>query len=172
MMRLALATVLALVTSAGLATAQTPAAPPATPQAPPPAGPGGAGNFGRYQLVVVPGHAGSPFLIDSTTGCVWHIVQNAETKRSTFIEIDVENLHWSWGSGSQQLLAARVDSSNLPDDQKRALKQEVQKTGCGVSPVVLTPTLVETPKPGAQPPAAPATPGQPPPARPATPPRR
>lgn len=117
--------------------------------------PAGAPHSGRYQLVVVSGHPGSPFLVDTTTGCVWHLVQHPETKRSTFIEVDVENLHWSWGTGSQQLLAARVDSSNLTDDQKRALKQEVQKTGCGVSPVVLTPTMTETPRPAAEPPKAP-----------------
>ena len=111
----------------------------------PPPGPTPA--IGRYQLVVVAGHTASPFLLDTASGCVWHLVQNTETKRSTFIEVDVENLHWSWGSGSQQLLAARVDASNLSDDQKRALKQEVQKTGCGVSPVVLTPTLTESPRP-------------------------
>lgn len=100
-------------------------------------------SLGRYQLVVVPNHAGSPFLVDSATGCVWHLIQNQETKRSTFVEVDVENLHWSWGSGTQQLLAARVDASNLPEDQKRALKQEVQRTGCGLSPVVLTPPMPE-----------------------------
>lgn len=141
---------------ATVASAQAPAPPPPPGPMPP---------AGRYQLVVVTGHAGSPFLVDTATGCVWHLVQNTETKRSTFIEVDIENLHWSWGSGSQQLLAARVDASNLTDDQKRALKQEVQKTGCGVSPVVLTPTLTETPRPAAEPPKTPE------PARPA-PPRR
>jgi hypothetical protein len=118
---------------------------------------------GRYQLVVVTGHVGSPFLLDTATGCVWHLVQNTETKRSTFVEVDVENLHWSWGSGAQQLLAARVDASNLTDDQKRALKLEVQKTGCGVSPVVLTPTMTETPRPATESPRTPE------PARPQTP---
>lgn len=137
-----------------LASAQTPTLAPA----PIPPGP-----TGRYQLVAVTGHQGSPFLLDTATGCVWHLVQNTETKRSTFIEMDVENLHWSWGSGSQQLLAARVDASNLNDEQKRALKQEVQKTGCGVSPVVLTPTLTEAPRPAAEPPKTPE------PARPTTP---
>ncbi len=94
---------------------------------------------GRYQLVVVPGHSGSPFLLDSTTGCLWHQVQNQETKRSTFVEVDVENLHWSWGSGAQQILASRVESSELPDEQKRTLKETLQKTACGLSKVVLTP---------------------------------
>lgn len=106
---------------------------------------------GRYQLVVVPGHSGSPFLIDTATGCVWHVIQNQETKRSTFVEVDVENLHWSWGSGAQQVLASRIDASNLGDDQKRTLKQDLQKTGCGLSHVVLTPG--PAPAPGAaQPP--------------------
>ena len=94
---------------------------------------------GRYQLVVVPGHSGSPFLIDTATGCIWHLIQHQETKRSTFIEVDVENLHWSWGSGAQQLLASRIDASNLAEEQKRALKQDLQKTACGLSNVVLTP---------------------------------
>jgi len=100
---------------------------------------------GRYQMVVVPGHNGSPFLIDTATGCVWHIFLDEKTKRSTFIEVDVENLHWSWGSGAQQILASRVDASTLNDEQKRTLKQDLQKTACGVSHVVLTPgTPVKT----------------------------
>ena len=92
-----------------------------------------AGTYptGRFQLVVVSGHPGSPFLVDTTTGCVWHVIQDEKTKRSTFIEMDVENLHWSWGSGAQQLLASKVDASNLNDEQKRGLKQDIQKTGCG-----------------------------------------
>ena len=126
----------------GLALSQTayaqtaPQAPSASPQA------------GRYQIVVVPGHPGSPFMVDTATGCAWHLVQDEKTKRSTFIEMDVENLHWSWGSGAQSMLAARVDGSNLTAEQKQTLKQDLQKTGCGVSHVVLTP--------GAQPPAEPA----------------
>ena len=110
---------------------------------------------GRYQLVVVPGHSGSPFLIDTATGCIWHSIQNPETKRSTFVEVDVENLHWSWGSGAQQVLASRIDASNLPDEQKRTLKQDLQKTSCGLTNVVLSPG------PAASPGAAPA-PAQPP----------
>jgi hypothetical protein len=96
----------------------------------------------------VPGHAGNPFMLDTATGCAWHVVQDEKTKRSTFIEMDVENLHWSWGSGAQSMLAARVDRSNLTDEQKQTLKQDLQKTGCGVSHVVLTP--------GPHPPAEPA----------------
>ena len=114
-------------------------------------------SAGRYQLVVVPGHSGSPFLIDTTTGCIWHLIQNPETKRSTFIEVDVENLHWSWGSGAQQLLASRIDASNLSEEQKRALKQDLQKLGCGLSSVVLTPG--PAPAAGAAP--APAQPARP-----------
>jgi hypothetical protein len=106
--------------------------------------PGGSPQPGRFQLVVVPGHAGSPFMLDTATGCAWHLIQDEKTKRSTFIEVDVENLHWSWGSGAQQLLASRVDGSNLTDEQKRTLKQDLQKTGCGLSNVVLTPGMART----------------------------
>jgi hypothetical protein len=102
---------------------------------------------GRFQLIVVAGHAGSPFLIDTASGCIWHLVQHQETKRSTFIEVDVENLHWSWGSGAQQMLASRIEASNLPDQQKQSLKQELQKTGCGLTPLVLTPAPAEPPRP-------------------------
>ncbi len=109
---------------------------------------------GRYQLVVVPNHSESPFLLDTTTGCVWHLIQHQETKRSSFIEVDVENLHWSWGSGAQQLLAVRIDASELSAEQKRALKQELQRTGCGVSNVVLTPGMEPAAAPGAEPPGA------------------
>lgn len=122
------------------------------PKRPPAATPTGAAATapapaGRFQLVVVPGHAGSPFLLDTGSGCVWHIILDEKTKRSTFIEVDVENLHWSWGSGAQQILAARVDASNIPEEQKRALKQDIQKTGCGLSSVVLSPgTLSPTAK--------------------------
>ncbi len=115
--------------------------------------PGTTPPAGRYQLVVVPGHSGSPFLIDTATGCIWHLIQSQETKRSTLIEVDVENLHWSWGSGAQQVLASRIDASNLPDEQKRTLKQDLQKTGCGLSHVVLTPG--PAPVPGAAQPQRP-----------------
>ncbi len=94
---------------------------------------------GRYQLVVIPDHPGSPFLLDSATGCLWHRVQDEKTKRTTFIEVDVENLHWSYSSGAQTLLAARIDASQITDEQKRALKQDLQKTGCGSFNVVLAP---------------------------------
>ena len=144
-MRHAIALV-ALILSPCAAVAQTPAAPgtsaPATQAAP---------GERRFELVVVPGHPGSPFLLDTTTGCIWHIIRNEETKRSTFIEVDVENLHWSWGSGAQQTLASRIDGSNLTDEQKRILKNDLARTGCGLSNVVLTPS------PAAARPAAPAT---------------
>ena len=94
---------------------------------------------GRYQLVVIPGHPGSQFLLDSTTGCVWHQVQDEKTRRTSFIEVDVENLHWSYSSGAQTLLAARIDAAQITDEQKRALKQDLQKTGCGSFNVVLAP---------------------------------
>lgn len=141
-----------------------------TPEAPSPAGGGNlpqltpaptpAQPTGRFQLVVVPGHPGSPFLLDTTTGCTWHQVQHQETKRTTFVEVDVENLHWSWGSGAQQLLARRVDNSNLNDEQKRAMKQELQKTACGLTNIVLTPG--SRPAGGAGAPTGPAgtSPGQ------------
>lgn len=129
---------------------------PAFAQAPAP--PASAPPPGRYQLIVVPGHSGSPFLIDTATGCIWHLIQNPETKRSTFIEVDVENLHWSWGSGAQQLLASRIDASNLTPEQKRALKEDLQKSGCGFSSVVLTPGPPPGPPPAAAPPPPPAPP--------------
>lgn len=94
---------------------------------------------GRYQLVVIPGHPGSPFLIDSATGCLWHQVQDEKTKRTSFTEVDVENLHWSYSSGAQTLLAARIDGAQVADEQKRTLKQDLQKTGCGSFNVVLAP---------------------------------
>ena len=108
---------------------------------------------------MVTGHSGSPFLVDTTTGCIWHQIQHQETKRSTFIEVDVENLHWSWGSGAQQLLASRIDASPLPEEQKRALKQDLQKTGCGLANVVLTPG--PSPAAGASPAPAPSQPPRP-----------
>lgn len=109
--------------------------------------PGGASPAGRFQLFVVPGHVGNPFLVDTVSGCVWHLFHDEKAKRSTFIEVDVENLHWSWGSGAQQVLVSRVDAANLTDEQKRVLKQELQKTGCGLSSVVLTPGTAEASQP-------------------------
>lgn len=108
--------------------AQTPVTAPTVPQ-----------TAGRYQLVVIPGHPGSPFLVDSATGCLWHQVQDEKTKRTSFTEVDVENLHWSYSSGAQTLLAARIDGAQVTDEQKRTLKQDLQKTGCGSFNVVLAP---------------------------------
>jgi hypothetical protein len=94
---------------------------------------------GRYQLVPASGGPGSLFLIDTGTGCVWHLVQNEKTKRPTFIEADVENLHWGWGSGAQQILAAQIESLSYPEEHKRTLKQTLQKTECGQFNVTLAP---------------------------------
>jgi hypothetical protein len=92
---------------------------------------------GRYQLVTM-GNTASSFLIDTSTGCVWHLVQNEKTKRPTFIEADVENLHWGWGSGAQQILAAQIEALNK-EEQKIILKQKLQKTECGQFNVTLSP---------------------------------
>jgi len=127
----------ALLAGSGLAAAAVPGKESA------PAGGGGEAvqdvRPGRYQLVVVPTHDGSPFLLDTVTGCIWHQVQDKDTKRTTFVEVDVTNLHWSWGSGAQSILASRIDTSSLEDKQKKLLKEGLQKTACGLSNVVLTP---------------------------------
>lgn len=109
---------------------------------------------GRFQLVSVSaGQQAGVFLLDTITGCTWQLGSNPETKRLTFIEMDIENLHWSWGSGAQQQLALKIDESKLPEDQKGMLKQELNKTACGWTPVVLTPTPAATAgKPEATPP--------------------
>jgi hypothetical protein len=126
---------------------------------PPPSEASSSPYAGRFQLVVVPGHSGSPFLLDTATGCLWHQIQHQETKRTTFVEIDVENLHWSWGSGSQQLLASRIDGAgSLNDQQKRMLKESLQKTACGLSNVVLTPGPPPGQAPAQTPPASQPTP--------------
>ncbi len=104
-------------------------------------------SVGRYQLVVVPGHAASPFLLDTVTGCVWQQGQSQETKRTVFLEVDVENLHWSWGSGTQQILSSRVDTSSFTEEQKRAWKESLQRTSCGSTNVVLTPGQLAAPAP-------------------------
>jgi hypothetical protein len=96
---------------------------------------------GRFQLVsVAAGQQAGVFLLDTATGCTWQLGANPDSKRLTFIEMDVENLHWSWGSGAQQKLAQKIDESRLPEEQKTALKQELNKTACGWTPVVLTPS--------------------------------
>ncbi len=97
-------------------------------------------NVGRFQLVSVSaGQQAGVFLIDTASGCTWQLGSNPETKRLTFVEMDIENLHWSWGSGAQQKLAKKIEESKLPEDQQRLLKRELKKTACGWSPVVLTP---------------------------------
>ena len=113
--------------SAGIAFAET----PSTPGAAPPAG--------RFQLVVVSGHPASPFMIDTATGCLWHAVQDEKTKRTSFTEVDVENLHWSYASGAQTVLASRIEAAPITDEQKNALKQNLQKTSCGLFNVTLGP---------------------------------
>jgi hypothetical protein len=96
---------------------------------------------GRFQLVSVSaGQQTGLFLLDTATGCTWQLGANPETKRLAFIEMDVENLHWSWGSGAQQRLSQKIDESRLPEEQKTLLKQELNKTACGWTPVVLTPS--------------------------------
>lgn len=95
---------------------------------------------GRFQLVSVSaGQQSGVFLLDTATGCTWQLGANPDTKRLAFIEMDVENLHWSWGSGAQQKLALRIDEAKLPEEQKTLLKQELQKTACGWTPVVPAP---------------------------------
>ena len=98
-------------------------------------------NVGRFQLVSVSaGQQAGVFLIDTASGCTWQLGSNPETKRLTFIEMDIENLHWSWGSGAQQKLAGKIEESKLPEEQQRLLKRELKKTACGWTPIVLTPT--------------------------------
>ena len=107
---------------------------------------------GRFQLVSIStGQQAGVFLVDTATGCTWQLGANPETKRLTFIEMDVENLHWSWGSGAQQQLAQKIDESQLPEDQKNLLKQELNKTACGWTPMVLTPSPPAASKPEAAP---------------------
>jgi hypothetical protein len=111
-------------------------------------------NVGRFQLVSVSaGQQAGVFLVDTASGCAWQLGSNPDTKRLTFIEMDIENLHWSWGSGAQQQLGRKIDESSLSSEQKQLLKQELQKTACGWTPIVLTPppTDPSTTPPTAQP---------------------
>nr|MBI3613543.1 hypothetical protein [Nitrospirota bacterium] len=108
-------------------------------------GSGTPAQAGRFQLIVVPGQNGSPFLLDTATGCLWHQYYHQQTNRTTFIEVDVENLHWGWGTGAQQLLASRIEATNLSDEQKRTLKDNLQKTTCGSAGVMLTPGAAQAP---------------------------
>ncbi len=112
---------------------------------------------GRFQVVSVSaGQQAGVFLLDTTSGCTWQLGRNQETNRLTFVEMDVENLHWSWGSGAQQKLAQKIDESKLPSEQKALLKQELNRTACGWTPVVLTPP----PPPPSKPEAAPSKKGR------------
>ena len=97
-------------------------------------------NIGRFQLVSVSaGQQAGVFLIDTVSGCTWQLASKPETKRLTFVEMDIENLHWSWGSGAQQKLAQKIEESKLSGEQKRVLKQQLTRTACGWTPGVLTP---------------------------------
>jgi hypothetical protein len=110
--------------------------------------------IGRFQLVSVSaGQQSGVFLLDTATGCTWQLGANPDTKRLTFIEMDVENLHWSWGSGAQQKLSQRIDETKLPEEQKTLLKQELHKTACGWTPGLPAPSSAG---PIAAPEAAPA----------------
>ena len=107
-------------------------------------------NVGRFQLVSVSaGQQAGVFLVDTASGCTWQLASSPETNRLTFVEMDVENLHWSWGSGAQQKIAQKIDESKLLDEQKRLVKQELNKTACGWTPVVLTPPPPAPSKPEA-----------------------
>ncbi len=102
---------------------------------------------GRYQLVVAAGISGSPFLVDTTTGCIWSTVQDQESKRTAFIEVEVQNLHWSLAS--QAVLSQRIDASTeLNADQKRAIKGQLEQTRCGQFSVLLTPEQAGAGRPG------------------------
>ena len=90
-------------------------------------------QVGRFQLVPSPDKSQDFFLIDTATGCIWHRVENQKTNRSTFVEVNVENLHWSHGSGTQRILTDRIEGSTLTDAQKGTLKEELRKMGCGLS---------------------------------------
>ena len=94
---------------------------------------------GRYQLVVAAGTPGSPFLVDTTTGCVWATAVDQEGKRlAGFVEVEVENLHWK--PLTVQALSQQIDASKEASaDQKRAVKTELERTRCGALGIVMTP---------------------------------
>jgi hypothetical protein len=97
-------------------------------------------NVGRFQLVSVSaGQQAGVFLLDTISGCTWQLARNDKSKRMTFVEMDVENLHWSWGSGAQGEIVKKIDSSKLDKGKKSVLKKELRKTACGWTPVVVTP---------------------------------
>jgi hypothetical protein len=112
-------------------------------------------NVGRFQLVSISaGQQAGVFLIDTHSGCTWQLASSPETNRLSFIEMDIENLHWSWGSGAQQKLAQKIDEAKLPDDQQRLLKQELTKMACGWTPIALTPSTSVSPAKSGTAPAA------------------
>ncbi len=90
-------------------------------------------RVGRFQLVTSSNESKSLFLIDTATGCLWQRASIQEGTRSTFVEVNVENLHWSHGSGTQRILTDRIEGSALTEVQKRGLKEELRKMGCGLS---------------------------------------
>ena len=97
-------------------------------------------HVGRFQLVSVSaGQQAGVFLLDTISGCTWQLARNDKTKRITFVEMDVENLHWSWGSGAQGEIVKKIESSKLDKEKKALLKKELRKTACGWTPVVITP---------------------------------
>lgn len=107
---------------------------------------------GRFQLVSVSaGQQAGVFLVDTASGCTWQLGRNQQTNRLSFVEMDVENLHWSWGSGAQQMLGQKIDQAKLPSEQKSQLKQELNRTACGWTPVVLTPPSIAPSKAEAAP---------------------
>lgn len=116
---------------------------------------------GRYQLVVVPGHPAGPFLVDTATGCMWQAVQDQEGKRTAFVEAEVQNLHWNLAS--QAVLSQRIDASTeLNADQKRAVKQELERTRCGAFSVLMVPAPAQGAAPGTGQPGETKAPAAPP----------
>jgi len=89
--------------------------------------------------VVAAGTPGSPFLVDTTTGCVWATAVDQEGKRlAGFVEVEVENLHWK--PLTVQALSQQIDASKEASaDQKRAVKTELERTRCGALGIVMTP---------------------------------
>jgi hypothetical protein len=96
-------------------------------------------NVGRFKLVSVSlGQQAGVSLLDTHLGCTGQLATNSESNRLSFVEMAGENLHWSLSSGAEQKLADKINESKLSADQKQLIKQELNKTACGWSPVVLT----------------------------------
>ena len=105
-------------------------------------------QVGRFQLVSVSaGQQAGVFLLDTISGCTWQLARNDNSKRMTFVEMDIENLHWSWGSGAQDAIVKKIDGAKLDKDKKSLLKKELRKTACGWTPVVVTPPKTSPKKP-------------------------